>query len=420
MWRSGDLGGAAGLLEAERLAEDTSVYADGDEVLLELERGGVALAAGAFATAFEALNDAEELTELQVRTAGTRRIGQWAIGDRVSPYMPAAHERQYINVLKMIAHVGRQRVDTDLRIEGRRMATRANVLRDEYLDAVLATGDEGGEALEEQIARAPGWVRGRNRAGTFVESPAGIYLTAIAARADGDMNTADVALRRLDDALRLHNELAETAQTWVFDDMGVDEPIPNLLAVATTGTGPDLERETFGPYFVAGLPVLFELPRIRRGGSEVARVWLEISAGPGQVRRLDMGRLEDVNVVMAENHRRALPLVYRRTALRALVKSGVVTIGGLAGGVASGRPSVGLAGVVGSLGVLALTERADTRAWVALPGSIWARSARIEPGEYAVRVLYEGAAGAVVHVGPWESLTISEHGIAGVVGRYRR
>ena len=136
----GDFVEAAILLDE---ANQKGRYGSKNEVLWLLERGAAAAATGDNALAVSALNRAEQQTELFYSQSASDIAGQWLIGERASRYITRAYENQYINVIKMLAHFQAGTVANGPTVEARRMASKADQMRDKFADVLDEVRDRG-------------------------------------------------------------------------------------------------------------------------------------------------------------------------------------------------------------------------------------------------------------------------------------
>lgn len=392
------------------------LYGERDEALWDLDRGAVALALDDHQTAFERLEDAERLADRYYQQAASEVVGQWVVSERVGTYVPRPYEEIYINVLKLLAHLEAGRISGYATVEARRLAGKADLLRDRYLrfEGAIVSRESG---VVQQAERA-GVVK-VNEAGEFIESTLGTYLSAIAFMQAGEPAFQEVAARRLIDSIRLQRGLIGEVREDDFTGLGDLKPgDANVLIVALSGRGPTLRSVRFGPIVIYTVPLYFELPEVRSHPSEVRDARVEIEGAGAE----QLALVEDMAAVAAENHRRQLPLIYQRTVLRAAAKAGITaTLAELGRRQASdgdqGLVEVGVA--LAGLLYMAATERADTRCWTFLPGQARVRLLSLPPGRRRVRVAYEGS-GGIVHTTDWHEIDVTERGLTTVVTHHWR
>ncbi len=433
---------AAAVLDSE---EAQKLYGRNEQLLYFLDRGAIALATGDNQAAIANLERAEALMESRFELSASEQAAQWLINDTARPYLGEPYESMYVNVLKLLAHLREGRVSGGATVEARRLASKADMLRARYLQYEEALYEEGGAGLQraaETSSSASGGLISTNRAGEFIESPLGTFLTAVTFMHAGEASHQEVAARRLLDSLRLQRGLVGPVNPADFQGLGERAPQPgDVLIVALSGRGPTKRAERIGPIPVFDWPVYFELPVLYGGGSEVAasRLILQpitpgqpapdavsraaeaVHAGPGYAPQvIPLALIEDMAAVATENHRRQLPLIYTRALLRSSLKAGAsfAATQAVRRNTRDGRRSSGddlavLGSVIAGLAFVALTERADLRSWVFLPGQAHVGLINLRPGAYRVRVEYLSAGGGVLYATDWSTITIPPPGSAG-------
>jgi len=410
---------AAAYLDEKKVEE---AYGTKNRVLWQLDRGSLARTLDQPEQAITLLEEAERTIELGRQQSAGDVVGSWLVNDTVLPFQAEPYEDMYVNVIKLLANLELGRIDGGATVEARRLAGKANQLRDRYLQLADAVDRK---AESSQIAAARGSFGGMvqtNQAGQFVESPLGTYLSALAFMKVGDSNFQQVAGRRLVDSLEIQKGLIGTVRTEDFLDLGTKQAKDvNVLVVALSGRGPTKEAEQIGPLAIASVPIYLELPKLREHPSVVtaARVKVDGQIVPGSELKL----IEDLNAVATENHRRQMPLIYQKTLVRYLIKAGVTV--GVTEGIQNrkGNRDDGWIRIVGGLvglGVLMATEKADLRCWAFLPGQARVSTLKIEPGVHTFTVEYLADNGAVVFTAPNKTMTVTEEGLATGVFQYWR
>lgn len=396
------------------------LYGAKNDLLWKLDRGAVALALDDNDRTIDLLNEAEATIEVQQRQSLGDVIGQWAINDAAAKYVAEPYEDMYLNVLKLLAQLEAGRIQGGATVEARRMAGKADRLRDLYLKYEDAIESRGTGAA----GSAPSRVVSVNEAGEFIESPLGTFLTAVTFMKSGEREFQRVAARRLLDSIRLQQGLIGPVNAEEFEgleELGNDEV--NVLVVALSGRGPTKYPERVGPIPLGTVPIYFELPQLRTHPSEVASARLEIDSGGAAEAPVSLALVEDLSAVATENHRRMLPLIYQRTLIRYMIKAGIsvaLTEAGRRKSSDRDQGLVQLAGVLAGLVVLGATEEADLRAWIFLPGQARVGLTKLPPGRHRVRVVYEGFGGRPVYTTDWQEIDVSESGLATVVTHYWR
>lgn len=407
---------AARVLDASR-----KDYGRKNEVLWKLDRGATALALSDDTTAISLLNEAEDAIDLKRDKSAKESVGQWVFNDTAAPYVAEPYEDLYLNVIKMAAQLQAGRIEGGATVEARRMAGKADRLRDLYLK-YRDQATERGVRLSEV-----------NDEGRFIESTLGTFLSAVAFMKAGEPEMQRVAGKRLVSSIELQRALIGPVEA--SDFAGMDELDPrevNVLVVAFSGRGPTKYAARIGPFPAGTVPIYLEIPKLRAISSHVARARVEVadspdSAGGGEggggagQPLMDLKMIEDLASVAEENHRRMLPLIEARTWIRYAVKAGIsVTATELARRRANDddQRAVQVAGVLLGLALLAATEEADLRCWTMLPGQARVGLTRLPPGEHRVRVVYERADGSVAYASDWRTIRVEPRGLATVITHY--
>jgi len=390
-------------------ANTEGLYGSKNEILWLLERGAAAAANNDTKLTLSALNRAEQQTEIFFEQSASDIAGQWLIGERASRYITRAYENQYINVIKMLAHFQAGTIENGPTIEARRMASKANRMRDKFADILDEIRDKGIEA--EYTLSDPG---------TFIESPLGVYLSAIAFRENGEPDMASTALTRLRSAASAQAGLGISGDTSYVDALAeIDAAQQDALFIAVGGVGPRLSRESVGPIFIYLTPIYFELPQIEPGGSRATRALVEFEEPGGSTRSVELSLIEDLSAVAEANFQQELPVVHARTYIRALTKSGLFTAGGIALQNSDASNEAKAAGLlfslIGGLVYLSATEKADVRCWSMLPGVAWAGVLDLPEGEHKARIVFLSPGGQRLHVGEWSTVRGSAHGLDSVI-----
>lgn len=387
----------AGLFDhADRVLADPNVerlYRPRSETLLELERGAVALASSRPLDALRHLEEAERRIDLVREASAADVVGQWLLSDAATTYLASPYEDLYVNVLKMLAQYSVGAIDGGVTVEARRMARKADLLRDRYLTVSKELDRRGGETLAGARSHAP---RLDNPAGEFVESPLGIYLSALAYMQTGEAEFQRVAGRRLDQALAVQRGLVGDVDPARFAGLGeLAKGRYNVLIVALSGRAPTRDVERIGPIPILSLPVYLELPRLVAHPSQVTAVQVVAPTDPRPL-RLDL--IEDLASVAEENHRRQMPQIYARAVLRYMLKAGATVVATEAIAQQQRRENRDLVRVLGGLaglGLLMATERADLRCWSMLPGQARVGLLSLPEGRHRVAVEFLGPGGTI-------------------------
>ncbi|MCC6320366.1 MAG: hypothetical protein IT438_02895 [Phycisphaerales bacterium] len=397
---------AAALMDSP---DGRALYGDKNRLLLWLDRGSVALAQHDPARTITELEKAEDFMEVRREPTAGDEIAKWLLNDTAAPYYGEPYEEQYVNVLKLLAQLEQGNLDGGATVEARRMAGKADVLRDRYLRSVNEA-DKKGEDLIAGFSPPSLGQRYANPDGEFVESTLGVFLTAVTFMMTGDPGGQSVAARRLMTDIDAQRGLIGPVRAGDFASLSDLRPgRVNTLIVALSGRGPTKEPVRFGPIPIYTYTVYFELPELRGGSAEAARARVLIDDGATATQELAF--IEDMRSVATENHRRQLPLIYTRAFIRSSLKAAAVAVGTEAARKGAGshdaRTAIELAGIIGGLLFVSQTERADLRCWTFLPGQAHVGLLDLPPGEHTVKVEYLSDSGGLLYTSPATAITVS-------------
>lgn len=420
MYASGRYDMAAAALDAP---SNQSMYGEKSRLLYWLDRGSVALALHQHVEAIDLFEQAERYMETNSEANTGDEIARWVINDTAAPYYGEAYEDMYVNVFKLLAQLERGVVSGGATVEARRAAGKADRLRDRYVRLQEGVRREAsGPAL--QAASAPPAGVSASAGGEFIESTLGTFLTAVTFMKDGDRSSQEVAGRRLVSSIQLQRGLQPGVSEAQLAEVGQADPSSvNVLVVGLSGRGPTKRARTIGPIPIFEYPLYIQLPELVGGSEEVggARIVVDdgaigASGGPiGGGSGGAMVKVEDLRAVAIENHRRAMPLIYARTIIRATAKSAAIYAGSkaLEHGSKRGdtRTAIQIGAILGGIAAMALTEEADLRCWQFLPARADAALLKLTPGKHRVRVEYTsgpGGSGGVVYAGPWREIVVED------------
>lgn len=399
-------------------------FAEKSQLLVWLDRGAIGLAQGRPEVAIGELEKAESFMEVRRESGAGDDITRWLVNDASTTYIGEPYEEIYVNVLKLAARLERGELDTSggggATVEARRMAGKADVLRDRYLRSLEAVNKKG-------TAEVRGWAdaTASTSDGQFIESPLGLMLSAVAFMKAGESELQGVAARRLMTAIDAQRGLIGPVRAEDFQGLGERRSDDvNVCFVAFSGRGPTKVARTFGPIPVYTYTIYYEIPELEGGSAEAdsARVVFE----DPELTPIELPLVEDMRQVAKANHQRQLPVIQARAILRSSLKAAAVAIGTEAARYGtrkkeSAQAAVEIIGVIGGLLYVSQTEKADLRCWTFLPGQAHAGIAKVPPGEHRVRIEYLSG-GRVLYSTPPRSVTVpaASAGMATVVEHYWR
>src|SRR5690349_803437 len=130
LYSAGQFQQAAAVLDDPKTQK---LYGSKNQVLWELDRGSVGLALEEDDKAVDLLNRAEDTIEVQREKSIDEVVGQWLLNDTAAKYIAEPYEDLYLNVVKILAQLEAGRLDGGATVEARRMAGKADRLRDLFL-----------------------------------------------------------------------------------------------------------------------------------------------------------------------------------------------------------------------------------------------------------------------------------------------
>ncbi|MGE3109384.1 MAG: hypothetical protein AB7G11_05640 [Phycisphaerales bacterium] len=408
------------LLEDPRTRDE--VYGTRDAVLWRLETASANMACGDYQRAVGLLDDAETYTAYNYDRTGGEALAQWALNDSAAAYAAQPYEDLYVNVLKQICflHLGDL---NNAAAESRRMLDKSKSLggfMQEHLRRA-ESGDTSGVVRDATNRFRSARARGND----YITSPLGAYLAALVAAKNGNPAGQDEAATRLRQAIGEQQRFIGSINPGAFDTVGSISPDSfDVIAIGFSGRGPVKESRQVDAPLAAGQRTEIPFPMIRRGlSSRVTGAWIEFASGPSEpgatapappLDRHPLQLVEDLGAVVAENFALTEPAIYARTIARIAIKAGLVA--GAAYGVhASGKDDRWTAlTVLAGLAYIALTEHADLRSWVMLPGQAWVAAVKAPVGADRARIVYSLPGGREVS-SEWRPIHVTSGAPATVV-----
>jgi hypothetical protein len=393
MHAAGRYDAAAALLDDPK---NQQAFGQKSRLVYLLDRGSIALAQKQLDPALDDLDRAESFMELHRDPTAGDEVSKWLVNDTAATYYGEPYEEIYVNVLKLAARLERGEIDGGATVEARRMAGKADVLRDRYLKSLAAVNEKGGKEVQgwsgmPQPPRGPA-APVQTTDGQFIESPLGLYLSAIAFMKSGDPELQSVVSRRLNTAISAQRGLIGPVRPEDFGRLG--ELVPddaNALFVALSGRGPTKVPKSFGPIPIYTYTIYFELPELEGGSAEADEAVVVFEDEPSRP-PLQLSFVEDMRSVAKANHEQQLPLIYARAYLRSSLKAAAVAVGTEAARRGTknndSQTAIEIAGIIGGLLFVTQTEKADLRCWTFLPGQAHVGLAKLAPGEHRVHIDY--------------------------------
>lgn len=425
--------------DARRLLEDPrtrdDVYGKRDAVLWQLETATANIACGDYKEAVRLLDDAETYTAYNYERTGGEVLAQWAINDAAAAYAAQPYEDLYVNVFKQLCFLQEGDLN-NASAESRRLLDKSKALggfMQQYIRQIERS-DSSGFVQKGSSSFRPS----SSRQGEYITSPLGAYLAALIAAKTGNTAGQDEAATRLRQSLGEQRSFVGSIRPDQFENLDTIAPDSfDVIVIAFSGRAPVKESRQVDAAFGQGRTEI-PFPMMRRGiSSRVTAARIEFASGglppPGNVTvpdqppaaapaspittldRANLQLVEDLGAVVAENFARTESAIYTRTIARIAIKAGIVA--GAAYGVHASTKDDRWTAVTALAGLayIWLTERADLRSWVMLPGQAWVGAVKAPPGADQARVVYVIAGGGEI-ASPWRPIRVSEAAPATVIG----
>jgi hypothetical protein len=382
---------------AESRYRDAAEAAAGerDELLRHLDRGLALLYAGDAVAANLHLGRAEVLIDDRYTRSVTRAALSLLLNDRILPYQPDPWERLMIPLYRALSYVT-QDAPEDAAVEARRLSGLLLERRDSRPARAAEENDAflyvmAGAVLEWAGLPDDAEVAYRNAREAYgaASAPADWLAPEPVAVAAGEPETVAVApVRSQGGELLL---LVETGQ--------VPPPVEELLLVYLEGDEAERAREHPDRVGQEIAKRYLEGHASKREGSHDYLLPIALRARPippfqpaPAVLEVDGARLPlpvafDVSRAAAFASRDELPALLAKTAARAVVKA-------LAFKETTDHADDAVRILANAFHLA--TERADTRAWLTLPGELRFARVPLAPGPHTVRVRLETAGGVPV------------------------
>jgi len=401
---AGAYGEIISILEGE---EARSLYEDRDRLLYYLDLGLARFAAGDDEGAIDALTTAESIMATRFEENAGDVFAKLVLNDSLAAYLGEPYEDIDVNVFKLLAQLELGRIQGGATVEARRLAAKVDRLREEHLTLTKTIREDAGASGEPDFTGAPSVVA-TAKAGQFIASPLGEFLTAITFMLTGDHANQAVAARRLVQSIEAQGELIGPVDPAPFAPLEDLRPGDvNVLAVAFAGPGPRKRALRVGPIPIYDTPIYFELPVLERPISETSSVVIGVQREDGSLTEAPLHLVEDMARVATINHERQLPQIYLRTLLRAASKSAALTVTTRSAEKSNGEGAE-LAALIGGLVLLTITEKADLRSSRLLPGQAYTGLLNLSPGTHRIVYRFLDDRGYLIHESLPTEITVSD------------
>jgi hypothetical protein len=358
------------------------VYKKKDAVLLNLERGMIHRVNGDYQQSTLFFQKAEDDIEANFTRSISRAAASVLVNDNVLDYPGEDYEDVYLNAFKALNFIHLNDFDAAL-VEARRMAYKLEnmELRNKGFAETYARQDSLGHA---------DWTPGKSN---IQNSAFSHYLSAVLFAKTGRPDNARIETQRVFSAMAdqqaAYNFNLPPAQELAI----VQEPDQyNLLITAFSGRAP-IKDQVDVRLFLDEIDsyVKFSFPSLHMYNSVVDRVEIIV----GDTISYPVYLIEDMDRVSAEVYRVKQPLIYAKALARGIAK----TVGANAIRRQAEKQSEGLGFAAFLLGILGqeVSEKADLRSWVTMPGSVHANVINLPEGHHTLEIMYLSKRGAIVY-----------------------
>ena len=399
-----DAGAYGEVIEVLESEKGRNFYADRDRLLYYLDLGLARFAAGDDEGAIGALTTAEAIMDSRFEENAGDVFSKLVLNDTLANYLGEPYEDIDCNVFKLLAQLEQGVIQGGATVEARRLASKVDMLRDEYLELTSKIESDDRAGGDDRFKGAPSVVA-EAESGQFIASPLGEFLTALTYMLTGDPANQSVAARRLTQAIEAQGDLIGFIDPEPFLDLETMRPADaNALAVAFAGPGPRKTALRVGPIPIHNTPIYFELPILEYPVSETAQVVVLIEREDGSISETPLHLIENMAHVATVNHERQLPQVYLRTLLRTASKSVALTVATQS----ASDDGAQLAILLGGLALMAATEKADLRCSRLLPGQAYVGLLDLTPGAHRISYRFLSSGGGTLYETAPTDITISD------------
>jgi hypothetical protein len=358
------------------------VYKKKDAVLLNLERGMIHRVNGDYHQSTLFFQKAEDDIEANFTRSLSRAAASVLVNDNVLDYPGEDYEDVYLNAFKALNFIHQNDFDAAL-VEARRMSYKLEnmELRNKGFAETYARHDSLGHAE---------WKTGTSN---IQNSAFSHYLSAILFAKTGRPDNARIETQRIFSAMA-DQQAAYNFRLPPADEIAIVQETDqyNLLVTAFSGRAPIKGQEDVR-LFLDDIDsyVKFSFPTLHMYHSVVDRVEIVV----GDSVSYPVYLIEDMDRVSAEVYRVKQPLIYAKALARGIAK----TIGANAIQKQAEKQSEGLGFAAFLLGILGqeVSEKADLRSWVTMPGSVHANVINLPEGVHTLEIVYISKTGAIVY-----------------------
>lgn len=354
------------------------------------------------------LGNAERSIEEAYTKSITKTASTYLVNDNTQDYAGEDYEDIYLNVFKTLEYVKAGDYENAM-VEVRRADNKIKFLSAKYDKAI---SDARGEAqqrnkdLKYDVDTKP--IR-------FTDSALARYLSMIFYRGQGNLDDAEI------DRKKIAADFRDEAALYGFplpsslkDELQVPSGQARLNVVSFSGLSPVKQQNTtrifigHDKWIKIAVPVLVIRP--------TAAVRAELVFDSGQVVPLEP--LENISAVAAETFRLKASLIYIKTVIRAIVKTGASVA------LNEGAEKAKSSDAASALNLLSLatqayselSEQADLRISHYFPARADVAGITLSPGVYSFSIRYLNASGRILQQRRYDQFEVKNNGVNIVEG----
>jgi hypothetical protein len=397
---------ASGLALAK--ASKESSYSAKDKILYYLDVGMLAHYANDGKEALDNLSDAERSIEEAYTKSVTKTASTYLVNDNIQDYAGEDYEDIYLNVFKTLEYAKSGDYE-DAMVEVRRADNKIKFLSAKYDKDIADARSEAqskNKNLKYDVDTTP--VR-------FTDSALARYFSMIFYRGQGNLDDATIDWKKIaadfqGEASLYHFPLPSTLK----DELQIPADQARLNVVGFSGLSPVKRQDTTRIFIGDNRWIKIAVPVMSKRPSAVART--ELVFDSGQIVPLE--RMEDISAVAAETFRLKASLIYVKTIIRAIVKTGAsVALDNEANKASNSNAAAALSLLsVATQAYSELSEQADLRISHYFPGRADVAGITLIPGVYSFTIRYLDASGRVLQQTRFDKFEVKKNAVNIVEG----
>lgn len=339
-----------------------------DEALHHLNKGSLLRLQGNFAESNQQFETAKNIMGKLEAISVTEQAASVAVNDTMKAYEGLPSEQLMLYSFETLNYLQMGAID-DAAVEARQF---------DIKQRLIAKNNAGAKYLS----------------GAFVR-----YLNGMVYEAAGERDSARIEMQKAIDGYKLQTSGFPVPQALTADlaRLKAGKPAPSeVVFILQNGLGPSLDEKSIriaNPNLQNGSALLsLSIPKFVRRSVPVAHVILSSNSNTA-VSEI----VEDVNDLAEKSLNDRLPLITARAVARMLVKNDA--------SARAKKEGNALLGFVADVGA-AVSERADTRTWSLLPGSIYMARLSLPAGMHTVKATYYNSNGSILSTREFKDILV--------------